>query len=228
MRRLKILETGLFIAGAALLLAFFAAKSWSQYSSQAAVAEFEAARAVAQALQQAPGQQAETPGVVSVSLEPATPDFSLWSEKRVAEYQQSLLQADDPPLALLSIEHLDIRVPVFNGATDLNLNRGVARILGTARIGETGNLGIAGHRDGFFRGLKDIQVGDRFYLETLQGRTEFTVASVTIVGPEEVSVLAPTDTPSITLVTCYPFYHVGNAPKRFIVKAEATIHQISF
>jgi sortase A len=120
----------------------------------------------------------------------------------------------------LFIDSLNIKVPVYNGADDLNLNRGVARIKGTGSIFGGGNLGIAGHRDGFFRGLKDIQVGDSMKLETLYGATEFVVTSISIVDKTEVSVLAPTDTSSVTLVTCYPFYYVGHAPKRFIVKGE--------
>ena len=112
-----------------------------------------------------------------------------------------------------------LEVPVFDGTDDLTLNRGAGRIIGTARLGEPGNTGIAGHRDGFFRGLKDIAAGDKLDLVTL-GRTErYTVTAIQITTPEDVSVLGPTDTPSLTLVTCYPFYFVGSAPQRFIVRA---------
>ena len=121
----------------------------------------------------------------------------------------------------MSIGKLDIQVPVFDGADDLNLNRGVARIRGTAQVGADGNLGIAGHRDGFFRGLKDIEIGDTIELETTRGAISYAVSSITIVEPSDVSVLAPTSGRTLTLVTCYPFYYVGHAPKRFIVKAEA-------
>jgi sortase A len=121
----------------------------------------------------------------------------------------------------MSIDKLDIHVPVFNGTDDLTLNRGAGRIIGTARVGETGNLGIAGHRDGFFRGLKDSAVGDRIQLKTVHGEIHYAVSSIDIVDPEDVSVLAPTVEDTITLVTCYPFYYVGHAPKRYIVKATA-------
>ena len=83
------------------------------------------------------------------------------------------------------------------------------------------NLGIAGHRDGFFRPLKDIALGDVMTLQTTRGTESFKVSSIDIVDPSDVSVLAPTETSTITLVTCYPFYYVGHAPKRFIVKATA-------
>jgi sortase A len=82
-----------------------------------------------------------------------------------------------------------------------------------------GNLGIAGHRDGFFRGLKDMTPGDLMELDTLQGTDVYRVERTWVVNPEEVSVLDPTSTPAITLVTCYPFYFVGSAPDRFIVRA---------
>ena len=99
--------------------------------------------------------------------------------------------------------------------------RGVGRVRGTARIDAPGNLGIAGHRDSFFRPLKDIRQGDRIELRTAGGIVTYAVDSISIVDPEEVSVLAPTQERTLTLVTCYPFYYVGHAPKRFIVKATA-------
>ena len=83
-------------------------------------------------------------------------DFSQWSDQRIAAYKESLKTKTDLPLAILRVPKINLEVPVFNDTDDLTLNRGVGRIIGTARIGEPGNLGIAGHRDGFFRGLKDV------------------------------------------------------------------------
>jgi sortase A len=97
----------------------------------------------------------------------------------------------------------------------------VGRIKGTAWVDTDGNLGIAGHRDGFFRPLKDIQIGDSMDLQTAGGTVTYEVSSIEIVEPEDVSVLSPTLERTLTLVTCYPFYYVGHAPKRFIVKATA-------
>ncbi len=149
------------------------------------------------------------------------PGFELWSDKRIQEYRQSLLQEIGPPLGVLRIERLEIEVPVYNGTDEFVLNRGVGRIKGTARIDGAGNLGIAGHRDGFFRGLKDIQAGDMLELQTIHGAVQYRVGSTVIVNPSDVSVLAPTRERALTLVTCYPFYFVGHAPKRFIVQAIA-------
>ena len=114
-----------------------------------------------------------------------------------------------------------IQVPVYDGTDDFTLNRGVGRIEGTAVVGAGGNLGIAGHRDSFFRGLKDIAIGDSIDLLTLRGNEAYSVSSIEIVDPADVGVLAPTEYKTITLVTCYPFYYVGHAPKRYIVKATA-------
>jgi len=84
-------------------------------------------------------------------------------------------------------------------------------------VGESGNIGIAGHRDGFFRVLKDIAVGDLMTLTSHYATTSYSVDQIEIVAPEDVGVLAPRAGPSVTLVTCYPFYHPGDAPQRFIV-----------
>ena len=85
--------------------------------------------------------------------------------------------------------------------------------------GTSGNSGIAGHRDGFFRPLGDIAPGDAIELETLHESQVYRVERTWIVDPEDVSVLDPTTDRSLTLVTCYPFYFVGPAPQRFIVRA---------
>lgn len=222
-------------AGIALLVGFFSLKALQGADSQAALSAFEEARAGVR-------QESNLPQVVNVSMPGdrptagedtdsgawhSQPDFSQWSEKRVRQYQASVQIPADAPHAVLNIDHLNIRVPVFNGADDFNLNRGVARIIGTGQVGEGSNLGIAGHRDGFFRPLKDIQVGDTFELETYFGTEIYRVSSIDIVDPSELSVLAATDTATVTLVTCYPFYFVGNAPQRFIVKGEVLDHQVN-
>jgi sortase A len=123
------------------------------------------------------------------------------------------------PIAVLRIPHIQLEVPVYDDTNDLILNRGVGRILGTAHVGEIGNLGIAGHRDGFFRGLKDLAPGDEIGLDRIGQSDAYVVEKIEIVNPDDVSVLAPTPTPTLTLVTCFPFYFVGSAPQRYIVTA---------
>jgi sortase A len=147
------------------------------------------------------------------------PDFSLWSETRIKDYKESLTAQIAPAIALLRIPKIQLEVPVLEGTDDLSLNRAVGLIAGTARPGEDGNIGIAGHRDGFFRGLKDIQEGDRIELVTATETDTYTIDRIVVVTPDDVTVIAPRPRPSITLVTCYPFYFVGSAPQRYIVQA---------
>lgn len=147
------------------------------------------------------------------------PDTSLWNGARITDYEESLKVDADPPLGVLTISKLDIQIPIYNGTDEFNLNRGVGRIKGMARLDGEGHLGISGHRDGIFRGLKDIQQGDEILIQSTQGVKRYAVDDITIVPKSDVSVLAPTDGDQLTIVTCYPFYFVGNAPKRYIVTA---------
>jgi sortase A len=148
-----------------------------------------------------------------------TPDQSLWSPARVVAWRKALSEPGPAPLAVLRIPKIGLEVPVLPGTDDRTLDRGLGHIEDTARPGTDGNAGIAGHRDGFFRGLKDIAAGDVIELDTIQGKDTYRVERTWVVEPEDVSVLDPTPTRSLTLVTCYPFYFVGSAPRRFIVRA---------
>ena len=146
-------------------------------------------------------------------------DMSLWSPQRVHAWQVTLALPRRVPLAILRIPRLHLEVPVLEGSDDETLNRGVGHIEDTAAPGTEGNAGIAGHRDGFFRGLKDVVEGDDITLETFSGSERYRIVRTWIVDPSDVSVLEPTPQRAITLVTCYPFYFVGSAPQRFIVRA---------
>jgi len=173
-----------------------------------------------------PAAHDNAPVDVAASAEPERaalkPDFVLWSGKRIKAFEHSLKLRLEPPLAILRIPRLNLEVPILNGTDDITLNRGVGWIEGTAQIGENGNMGVAGHRDGFFRGLKDIKVGDRVELEGPERTDTYVVDQLQIVRPEDVSVLRPRSQPSLTLVTCYPFYFIGSAPQRYIVHASLT------
>jgi sortase A len=147
------------------------------------------------------------------------PDQRLWSAERVKAWNEARRHESPVPLGVLSIPRLHLVVPVLPGTDDWTLNRAVGTIDGTAPPGSDGNSGIAGHRDSFFRVLKDVVSGDVITLETQRGVESYRVERVWIVGPEDVSVLDPTPTRSMTLVTCYPFYFVGPAPQRYIVRA---------
>lgn len=149
----------------------------------------------------------------------AEPDQREWGASRVKAFRESLKQLAPPPLATLRIPRLGLRVNVLEGTDDFTLNRAVGHIADTAAPGSTGNVGLAGHRDGFFRGLKDIAVGDLVEVATGDRVDKYRVQKIWIVAPSDVWVLDPTDAPAVTLVTCYPFYFIGSAPKRFIVRA---------
>lgn len=205
MRSLKVLERVLFVAGLAVLGFCAIAFVTGHVGSRMALAKFES-------------EAGESASEVQ-RTDPKQPNFSSWDEKRVREYQASLAEHLDEPIAVLRIEKIQLEVPVFNGTSELILNRGVGRIAGTAQVGQRGNLGIAGHRDGFFRGLKDVAPGDSVQLQTKQGTSAYVIDKISIVSPNDVDVLRSSDAPAITLVTCYPFYFIGSAPKRYIVHA---------
>jgi sortase A len=132
---------------------------------------------------------------------------------------QSARRSGSLPLAILRIPKLRMEVPVLAGTDEITLNRGVGQIAGTATPGETGNIGIAGHRDSFFRNLKDITRGDAIELETRTGSETYIVDRILITDETDATVLRSREQPSITLVTCYPFHFVGPAPRRFVVQA---------
>ena len=148
-------------------------------------------------------------------------DQRLWDAARIKAYARALARPAPPPLAVLRIPRLGLEVPVLEGTDEWTLDRGVGHIEGTVAPGQAGNVGIAGHRDGFFRVLKDVADGDVLELALRSGVRRFRVAQLAIVRPDDVGVLEATPYGQITLVTCYPFYFVGSAPQRFIVQARA-------
>lgn len=212
-------RTEMVLVSAGLVLVGLFGVAWLHRTvmSRASLRAFD--RSVAAAGQPGSGSVQDPAGSGASAVHPEKVDFSLWSPKRIEGYRASLDAQLGAPLAVLRIPKLDLVVPVLEGTDELALNRGVGHIAGTPRPGSPGNVGIAGHRDGFFRGLKDIAVGDRLDLATVDGTESFQVEGITIVPPSDVSVLAATAQPTMTLVTCYPFYFVGSAPLRYIVRA---------
>jgi len=144
---------------------------------------------------------------------------SLWDSARIRAYKRTLDLKFPPPEAILRVPRLGIEVPVLEGTSDLTLNRGVGHIPGTALPGQPGNLAITGHRDGFFRPLKDASVGDIIEVQRASQTDRYVVRKIKIVFPTDTSVLNTTTDSTLTLVTCYPFYFVGAAPQRYIVQA---------
>lgn len=137
-----------------------------------------------------------------------------------------VLSADSPTavtagtIGRLQVARLGLSVIVSEGISKATLRRAAGHIPGTALPGQVGNIGIAGHRDTFFRGLRNIKQGDTVTLDTPLGEYDYRVVSVKVVSPSDVAVLDSTGDQILTLVTCYPFYFVGSAPDRFVVRAE--------
>ena len=124
---------------------------------------------------------------------------------------------EDGLIGRLEIPRLLFSAVVVEGVDKTTLRRAVGHIPGTALPGQAGNVGLAGHRDTFFRPLKDVKIKDEVDFSTLRGNFKYEVVSLTVVDPRDVGVLAPSGGNDLTLVTCYPFYFVGPAPKRWIV-----------
>lgn len=119
----------------------------------------------------------------------------------------------------IKIPRLLLSVVVVEGVTKTALGRAAGHIPGTALPGEPGNVGVAGHRDTFFRPLKDLRIKDEIQFSTLKGDFKYEVESLKVAEPSDVGVLAPSGENVLTMVTCYPFYFVGPAPTRWIVRA---------
>jgi sortase A len=207
---LRKIQAALLTVGLALGTTYVAARIESHFASRTAIERFESgARALGVEEHQAPES----------NLQAAEPDFNGWGMGRIRAYALSARKVSSAPLAVLQIPKIHLEAPVFDGTDTLTLNHAVGRIAGTAMPGEPGNVGLAGHRDGFFRRLKEIQPGDEIDLKTHGGTAVYTVDQIQIVNPHDVSVLEDQEKPALTLITCYPFYFVGSAPERYVVTA---------
>ena len=191
----------LFIAGAVTLawvaLSLFQARLYQQSAGSALDAQVRAAQ-----IQSAQIQPAQ---IQAASQLPANLPRAIVKEGGV--------------LGRMEISRLGMSIVILEGTSSRTLRLGVGHIAGTAFPGEPGNIGIAGHRDSYFRALKDIRSGDEISIQTATGLSRYQVDRVQMLEPSDIAVLAPTAIPGITLVTCYPFYFVGPAPRRFVVHA---------
>lgn len=206
-RILKGIDRICTLAGGLGLIVVALAYLHAALGSHNAVAAFE---------QAAIEQQART---TDLTNQLAPPDQTLWSENAKQKYVKASSGNAELPVALLQIDRLGLQVPVFIGTDTVTLNRGAGIVDGTALPGENGNVVISAHRDSFFRSLKDISVGDAIELRTLEGIEHFRVDDISITDPLDVSVLDDTPSSTLTLITCYPFYYIGFAPDRYIVRA---------
>ncbi len=137
----------------------------------------------------------------------------------IGEQRVMLELQSGSPWSRLEIPRLDLSVMVVEGVRYRDLKLAAGHIPGTATPDEAGNVVIAGHRDTFFRKLGEVRPNDLVTLTTLAGRYRYAVEWTRVVKPDEVEAMEPSKEPLLTLVTCYPFYYVGPAPERFIVRA---------
>jgi sortase A len=122
-------------------------------------------------------------------------------------------------LGRLEIPRLGMSALIAEGDSEATLRTSIGHLSQTPLPGQSGNVVLAAHRDTIFRGLRQIELGDRITIHSWEGQTDYEVTAKHVVGPEDVSVLAPSEDPTLTLITCYPFSYIGPAPKRFVVQA---------
>jgi LPXTG-site transpeptidase (sortase) family protein len=234
-KALFYIEKILLLGGFALILIFLAVKIHAYQGHSNSVSQVES---VIQSNKQLSAQNINTDSPLLVgkielesssntaitinteqSSSAALPDMSDWSEKRKTDYHEA--EVSSPILGLLEIPQIDLKVAIFDKASEPHLNKGVARVLQRSKLSGEGNLSLAGHRDGFFRKLGKVVLDDIFTVKDIQGNEfNYQVTKIWVVKPTDVYVMKPTEKPSITLITCYPFYFVGSAPERYIVRAE--------
>jgi sortase A len=147
----------------------------------------------------------------------------LLRDRQRAEGERPPAIAADGLIGRIEIPRLLLSVIVSEGIDKTTLRRAVGHIPGTALPGQPGNVGLAGHRDTFFRPLKDLRIKDEVQISTLRGNFTYEVESLRVVEPENVGVLAQSAENVLTLVTCYPFYYFGPAPQRWIVRARQVV-----
>jgi len=123
----------------------------------------------------------------------------------------------------MEIPRLGLQTIVVQGDSAKILRRAVGHIVETALPGKPGNVTLAGHRDTFFRPLRYIRQGDAITLKTLEGDFQYQVESTAVVPPSDIQVLQPSGERTLTLITCFPFYYVGSAPNRFVVRARQIV-----
>lgn len=208
MKPARWIEIATWVIGIVLLSSYAALRVSAERDRRDGLQAFQTIRHVALSQTSAIGLHAPSGQV----------DQTLWSRARVQAFRSTTL--GELPEGILRIPALGLIVPIYSGATSSELDRGVGHVQGTAALDSESNAAIAGHRDGFFRALRRIKLGQTLYVETVSSTRRYRVTETRIVTPSDVSILAPTAHASITLVTCYPFYFVGSAPQRFIVRAE--------
>jgi sortase A len=222
---LRMVELALWVAGLALLAVAFEAtfERWT-YQAQQERALFQRGPAVAAVTRQrSPSVEADRAAAeaIATAVHATEPDHDVVMPFKAPPLQARAQESASDPAAMgrLEIPRLGVAAIVADGSDDATLARAVGRVLGSALPGQRGNMVLAGHRDTFFRPLREIEVNDRIRFVAPSDTYEYRVSSMRVVEPEETSVLASKGAEELTLVTCYPFNFIGPAPERFVVVA---------
>lgn len=215
-RLLRALEAALWTVGAAAVAFAVGARADGAWFQLVAQARFEGAS----------GQS----GIVSHAVAAlrsdsarwildGIADTSVWSPGRLLAHAQAPPLRADEAVALLEIPAIGLRAVVVSGTGTLELNRAIGHVEGSAAPGMRGHVALAAHRDGFFRRLGELEPGDRVFLDAGYGARAYEVQGAAVVAPDATHVLDAAYGDALTLVTCHPFYYVGSAPERYIVRA---------
>lgn len=216
----NLFETALWVLGVILLGLYFSARIDGEFERKQAITAFDQARtrniSYPDDSRSYPGPRQDAKPATVIS-EISSPPLAVPAPE--SDWDRLSPRSDRLPIALLRISRVGLEVPVFANTSERNLNRGAGWVMGTAAPDDGGNMAIAAHRDGYFRVLKDVAVGDVLELESISRQQAYRVVELSIVEPGDISPLYATDTAAVTLVTCYPFYFIGHAPQRYIVRA---------
>lgn len=213
--KVRSIEVALWTIGVLLLVLFVGVLGWQELDRRHQIDAFLTARRnLTKPVQRPEKLPSQKTAAASVGV-------SATHSERVAEHSP-----DGVAIAILRIPAIKLVVPVNRGTARSELLRGAGLVTGSALPGSSGNVSIAAHRDSFFRGLRKVALGDVIELDSLKQTTRYRVTNTQVVEPTDVQVLADVGEPILTLITCYPFHYVGNAPQRFIVRAvETDIHR---
>ncbi len=211
------IEWGFYVLGLVLILSFFYARAQSAIGSELALEALNT-----QTVSEVSKDEVAKPSA-SNSIEHSTLPLghTTWSQARVNDYKSIISTSNKKAVAQLIIEDIDLTAPIFESTDDEALNIGIGRVEGSGTINGEGNLALAGHRDSFFRELGKLSKGSIIELKTIKGDVNYyRITNTFITNPKDVTVLADSEQSELTLITCYPFYFIGSAPQRYIVKAK--------
>ncbi|WP_165398988.1 class D sortase [Shewanella maritima] len=210
----RTLTSVLYLAGTLCLTLFVLAKLHQTIASELALnAIDERTNAPLKTLP----DTSKTPSSPLSQLTLPKPDKSDWSSARKTRFEVATLSK---PIGKILIDEISLEAPIFEGDSELNLNKGVAKVLPANHTRHSSNLVIAGHRDSFFRRLGVLKNGAIIHITMADGKEHtYQMTNHWIVKPEDTWVMAEVSQDVLTLITCYPFYFVGSAPERYIVRA---------